>query len=602
MSTYSIQIMHFNLPDQLAMEVASYDNTRKKLAAVMAAEDRQAKKKNTYPNGRPSNMIPSDIVNENTWEKIVKDINIAPAEKKVQLITKPVFGEEPRPIAIVYYYKQLWLAAWLPRRKDDGYIYGITVAYKDTAVARKQCTEQFFKNERTLGQSMFDQKSDGTNRLSYVKEGRVYWHRKTVFIGMDEINEGYYGDYWRSSEPKTHHIPGYNKTSTIGKEIVKWQAELIKGIPTFQDEGNYNFFKRLCDGACKFETIMSEYYSRPIWMNHNDTYVHDVNDIIGKLKRYRKAPHMQDVYDAPWFRRMLLDAMRKTREMHDEMTALPVYYKAKLKQPYAILWQFLDSVYEIKDIYKDMDLNLLHSRYDWLCMTVMPGYHSSTGHNWLRENLPVQSFLNMLEQHYKHEVETKEYRNTDSTTGNQHVYMHLWRDTYEMLTQCIAAERTDNLKPRRWRMQDFHDHLMAESWKIQNPNVALPQKLFPSPIRVSFNDVINYTQSGTLSSDGDFKFFQPIDTHQLAAWGRAVRNCVGGGYGYAEGIKKMKHLIVLCMINNKPRYTIQLTVDNGVMNVDQIADIGNKRLSDVERSNVEYAFKSALQERENQLS
>ena len=71
----------------------------------------------------------------------------------------------------------------------------------------------------------------------------------------------------------------------------------------------------------------------------------------------------------PWFRRMLLDAMRKTREMHDEMTALSVYNKDRLKKHYAILWQFLDSVYEIKDAYKDMDLNLLHSRYDWLCMT-----------------------------------------------------------------------------------------------------------------------------------------------------------------------------------------------------------------------------------------
>ncbi len=31
--------MHFNLPDQLALEVAGYDQTRKKLAAAMAAED-----------------------------------------------------------------------------------------------------------------------------------------------------------------------------------------------------------------------------------------------------------------------------------------------------------------------------------------------------------------------------------------------------------------------------------------------------------------------------------------------------------------------------------------------------------------------------------
>ena len=64
----------------------------------------------------------------------------------------------------------------------------------------------------------------------------------------------------------------------------------------------------------------------------------------------------------------------------------------------------------------------------------------------------------------------------------------------------------------------------------------------------------------------------------------------------------MKHLIILCMIDNTPRYTIQLTVNNGVMNVDQIADIGNKRLNDVERSSVEQTFKQALQQREDQLS
>jgi len=590
--------MHFNLPDQLAMEVASYDKTRKKLAAAMAAEDRQIKKKNTCPNGRPSNMIPSDIVNEKTWTKIVEDINVSKSEDKVQLITKPVFGEEPQPVAVVYYYKQLWVAAWLPRRKDDGYIYGITVAYKDTAAARKQCTEKFFKNESVLGRYMFEQGSDIINNLPRIKEGRVYWNRKTVFISKDEINDGYYGNYWKCPEPQNHYVLGYGKTYTISRNISKWEAQLIKDIPTFAGGSDQNVFKRLCDGTSEFETIMSEYYSRPVWMTHNDTYVHDVDDIIGKMKHYRTAPHMQDVYDAPWFRRMLLDAMRKTRELHDEMTALPVYHKDKLRKPYAVLWQFLDSVYEIKEIYRDMDLNLLHSRYEWLCMTDMPGYHSNTGHEWLRENLPVQSFLNMLEQHYKHEVETEEYRATDAATGNKHVYMYLWRDTYEMLTQCVAAERTDNLKPRRWRLQDFHDHLMAESWKIQNPNVALPQKLFPEPINVSITE----TYQGFDTEPNKFTFFQPIDTHQLAAWGRAVRNCVGGGYGYAEGIKKMKHLIILCMIDNKPRYTVQLTVDNGIMNVDQIADISNARLDSHQRGQVEDAFKKALQQRELQLS
>jgi hypothetical protein len=125
---------------------------------------------------------------------------------------------------------------------------------------------------------------------------------------------------------------------------------------------------------------------------------------------------------------------------------------------------------------------------------------------------------------------------------------------------------------------------MAETWKIQNPNHDLPQKLFPQPIKA-----------------GEHTFFQPIDTHQLAHWGRAVHNCVGSS-NYMEGIKKYKFLIVLCMIKGTPRYTVQLKIDNGMMHVSQIADVGNRRLNDSERADVEDAFKLALQQRESELS
>jgi hypothetical protein len=87
----------------------------------------------------------------------------------------------------------------------------------------------------------------------------------------------------------------------------------------------------------------------------------------------------------------------------------------------------------------------------------------------------------------------------------------------------------------------------------------------------------------------------------LAQWGKAVRNCVGSS-SYAEGIKKFKHLIVLAMLEGKPRYTIQLKIDNGMMHVVQIADVANKRLDDQQRSQVEQAFSAALQTREKQLA
>jgi hypothetical protein len=56
------------------------------------------------------------------------------------------------------------------------------------------------------------------------------------------------------------------------------------------------------------------------------------------------------------------------------------------------------------------------------------------------------------------------------------------------------------------------------------------------------------------------------------------------------------------MIDGKPTFTIQLDVSMGVMNVVQIAGVGNQRLSDEEREQYSMAFKQALQSRESELS
>jgi len=61
-------------------------------------------------------------------------------------------------------------------------------------------------------------------------------------------------------------------------------------------------------------------------------------------------------------------------------------------------------------------------------------------------------------------------------------------------------------------------------------------------------------------------------------------------------------MIVLAMIDGKPRYTVQLYVDNGIMNVAQMTDLSNKRLNDEQRAELEDTFKLALQQRASQLS
>jgi hypothetical protein len=131
--------------------------------------------------------------------------------------------------------------------------------------------------------------------------------------------------------------------------------------------------------------------------------------------------------------------------------------------------------------------------------------------------------------------------------------------------------------------------VQAEAWKIANANESLPQDLFPTAIKLQHEQQL-------------WTFIQPIDTHQLGAWGQAVRNCVGNATGYADGVRKKRHFIVLCMIDNKPQFTVQLKVSMGMMTVDQIAGISNARLTDEQRESYTKVFGQALQQREKVLA
>ena len=151
--------MKFNLPDNIQQQVIQYDATAKKQAAVMAAIDAQNKPKSKAKLnscGRPTNMIPSDIVKDKDWEDALDHINTTPvSEGKIRMFTKPVFGGQPQVKAFVYFYKQLWVAGWLPRKQDDGYFYGLTWAYKDTKTAYKYCNNGFINKPQSIGCYLF---------------------------------------------------------------------------------------------------------------------------------------------------------------------------------------------------------------------------------------------------------------------------------------------------------------------------------------------------------------------------------------------------------------------------------------------------------------
>lgn len=181
--------------------------------------------------------------------------------------------------------------------------------------------------------------------------------------------------------------------------------------------------------------------------------------------------------------------------------------------------------------------------------------------DWFRANVPVSSYVNMAER-----------------DGIQLL------DTVYMVDNLLCREGTTLQPPKRWRVTEFHDLVNEEMFKVKNPNMELPQDLFPTPIKVD-----SYT------------FFQPKSTHQLVKWGQEVRNCVGNSPIYANRVKKKKEFIVLAMENGSPRFTIQLDVRNGVMTVKQIVGVCNKPLNAVEKSDYTDKFAKALKIREAQL-
>jgi hypothetical protein len=192
---------------------------------------------------------------------------------------------------------------------------------------------------------------------------------------------------------------------------------------------------------------------------------------------------------------------------------------------------------------------------------------------WLRENMPVTSYLQIIAKKIEEDPDLHNPRYFDFRTGAKFVSLFDLNDSIAMLDQLHKAQyHHDNSqplkldRPSRWRITEFHDYLAAECFKISTPNERLPQDFLPEPVRIE--------------KDGQkWSFFQPCDVHQLGSWGKAVRNCVGAADSYRKGIKSKTHFIFLVMLDNQPRYTVQAKLRNGTLTVEQIADVCNKSLS-----------------------
>ena len=349
--------------------------------------------------------------------------------------------------------------------------------------------------------------------------------------------------------------------------------------------------------------------------------------------------------EKPFFRKMLHFALKHSQDRLEasgdqtmEFVTVPIERTLHL-----IRW-----VNYILSVWPDTPIDHFQTYEEYLMLIRVPSamkdmdYYRSRGEynrsEWLEsqgkmveikkkylKQMPVKTFFEIIKkraEEYKAENDHSSYE-FESQLHAHMAYFREWTDTMSLLDDIIGSQALEGhledkwvikpveiSKPRRWRLTEFHDHLMGIQWKTRNEDFNLPQDLFAKPVKVTWQQA--YTDSGLYQSTKDLRgvndgksmwsehensvisFFQPITSHQLADWGRAVRNCVGNS-SYAGAINRKRYFIVLAMVDHKPRYTIQLKLSDGVLVVDQIADIGNRRLSDEEKDFVQKSIAYALQ-------
>jgi hypothetical protein len=569
--------MHFQLPSNLQTELLAYDPTLKKLAQQNKPKTQTKKAK--YPLGNVGALIPTEVIREAIQQDAIDHINSVGVADRYQLFTR-FQDQKAVPCAILYHFEQCWYAAWLPPKgKENEYIYGYAMAFKNTSTALKVIPRQIVNRCEEF-------------ELRTVGRSEMYYH--TQLINKYDIINGNDGRNWRNLGVTNY----YKKSRDLAEALTKFEDQLRETIPSWADaRGLFDRIKctSIAD-ALELNKLQSYWaigkVNKEEWLPSADNFFRIV-DYYTPLPgyegcEYKDVARIRHIVDKPFFRRWI---QQRCDEAIANYNNPDNKYLKYIKAPWKQIAHLCYTINTVHTLWPDAPLDYYQTHLNVLLNIRLRQGANEAAVQWIHRHMNIASYFNMLDKHYKRMLkEAASSRYTYLFDADLNCYQFTfsdWTDTLSMLSRVLEAGVTIE-PPKRWRIEEFHDHVQAEAWKIKNPNEVLPQDLFPNPVKVQLDD-----QS--------WSFFQPVDTHQLAMWGQAVRNCVGSASHYAEDCKKKKHFIVLCMLDGKPQFTIQLIVDMGMMSVKQIAGTSNQRLTDEQKEQYTAAFKLALQERESAL-
>jgi hypothetical protein len=579
--------MHFQLPTELQNQLLAYDPALKRLIKTQKSEqlEQPKRKSNPYPIGNVNDLIPANIVSANELQQAVDHINRVLAPEKyytfyTQVTAEQVAELEPKVKAILYYAKSTWIALWLPPAKDTSYIFGCAYAIAEKNAHRfstiYKCSRGARKDENI---DIID-----LNNMTIKQYGRKNFYTYNELVTVDTVS------FYSANLINPQDVASYTKLGQQIKEqaINKFLYALRTSVPVWEDVSNTfariskddnNYYDNLSFSSSLYlnsDLTQMLFNAYPVSTAKRIAWVPTTADITTILKYSCSSAH--HIIDKPFFQALIKTTLNDLIKISNDPENTR---RCNIAKPIEKLIRYCNGIAWITRIWdKDVPVDYYQTYDKVLTNICFTGWRMSTDSHtiqWLKNNMPIASMFNLLQKYYN-----KEFSRVGNLNSRFDRNFSELCDTLQMISTVLKHE-VGLTPPNRWRIDEFHDHIQAEAWKIDNPLVSLPQDLFPEPIKVQH-------------LDAKWTFFQPKDTHQLSQWGQAARNCVGAS-GYANEVKKRKSFIVLCMLDNKPHFTIQLTLEHGVLNVKQIKGTSNRVLTALEEVTYSDAFKQALEVR-----
>ena len=584
--------MQFQLPQNLLKQVVAYDPVLKPIYQRIE-QAKKPSKVSSAPRltlGVIDCLLPTDLVSSEVQTGLTTDMNFTEnVERCIQI-------DNDKCVATIIYDKSVWYAWWFVKHSyllnnvesaiQHNYVYGFSVAFKNTpASVEKHDTMDF-----TMGW-----KQDSDHRSHYfseyairaeVKTGKSKFILKTITVTEEMICSGV------NLIPLREKMSSYNKSMRNKRDAMhRWVRTFQDTISTWSDEPLFNRMQEAGDiRKCVFgaETVKN---AKP------DISFVDLLLIDCMPRRHYMSDEINSkistILSTPYFRKEANKVFDQTLKIYsDEETQK----RAQVQRPVFLFKHKVDIITDFMRLFEDATLDHYQQIWDMadhISGIRVPSFSGVT--EWLRTNMPIASYIQIIAKKIEDQPEILDPNNLHWRTGTAFANLHDLNDTISMLDQVYKAQHgygSENKlilnRPSRWRINEFHDYLQAECFKISTPNEKLPQDFFPEPFR--------------LEKDGQrWSFFQPCDVHQLGSWGKAVRNCVGSADSYRKGIKSKTHFIFLVMLNNEPRYTVQAKLRNGELNIEQIADVCNKPLTSEQRQSYADVFGEVIKQMSNEL-